>query len=163
MSEWSSKDLPTYEDWLSLSQDDKDEIHLHQWNVYQRDGIGFAYVAAGRLAIASETKVLDVKVVIYHGGEYILEAHVEPSILPSLPGWFEQTFEGFRVRYRGDEAMLAEELMSRELSCPQCLTSFREGLRGISRQDHGTTIVKCGTCPAILLYDADYSLIKEIQ
>jgi hypothetical protein len=86
----------TYEEWLALNDQERESV-LFSWNAYEREGIGFPYTAAGRLAIASETPVLDVRVGTYHGGEYLLQAYVADAAVPNLPTTFEQTFEGFRV------------------------------------------------------------------
>ena len=86
----------TYEEWLALS-DEQREATLFAWNAYEREGVGFPYTAAGRLAIASETPVLDVRVGTYHGGEYVLHAYVADSAVTNLPKMLQQTFEGFRV------------------------------------------------------------------
>ncbi|HEY7087293.1 MAG TPA: hypothetical protein VH518_04340 [Tepidisphaeraceae bacterium] len=86
----------TYEDWLALSDAQKQAIKF-QWNAYAREGIGFPLTAAGRLAISSSVPVLDGQVGTYHGGEYVLNMFVAESVVGSLPGMLEQTFEGFRV------------------------------------------------------------------
>ena len=67
--------------------------------VGDREGVGFAYAAAGRLAIASDTPLLDVRLGTYHGGVYVLHAYVEDAAVPNLPKMLEQTFEGFRVAW----------------------------------------------------------------
>ena len=90
-------DLPAnYEAWLALSDEQRDALMMG-WNAYEREGIGFAYTAAGRLAIASATPVLDIRIGTYHGGEYLLHPYVDDAALPNLPKPLEQTFEGFRV------------------------------------------------------------------
>jgi len=86
----------TYDEWLALDDTQKQAV-LFAWNVYEREGIGFPYTAAGRLALASKVPVLDVEVGTYHGGEYVLHLYVEDAAVPSLPKMLEQTFEGFRV------------------------------------------------------------------
>jgi hypothetical protein len=92
-------DMPrTYEHWISLSDEQRDAVRA-SWNAYEREGIGFAYAAAGRLAIASSTPVLDIRVGIYHGGEYVLHAYVADCAVADLPKLPEQTFEGFRVAW----------------------------------------------------------------
>ena len=86
----------TYDEWLALS-DEQQATVLLAWDAYGREGIGFPYTAAGRLAIASETPVLDLRVGTYHGGEYVLHAYVADAAIPILPRSLQQTFEGFRV------------------------------------------------------------------
>lgn len=88
----------TYEDWLALSDEQREAVAA-SWNAYEREGIGFAYAAAGRLAIASDTPVLDVRIGTYHGGEYLLHAYVDDAAVTKLPKLLEQTFEGFRVAW----------------------------------------------------------------
>jgi hypothetical protein len=70
-----------YEDWLSLGEEEREAV-LMSWNAYEREGIGFPYIAAGRLALTSETPVLDVRVGTYHGGEYVLHAYVADDLVP---------------------------------------------------------------------------------
>lgn len=86
----------TYDDWLRLSDEQRDAVHA-AWDAYEREGIGFALTAGGRLAISSEIPVLDIRVGVFHGGEYVLHATVNAAFIPQLPGSLEQTFEGFRV------------------------------------------------------------------
>jgi hypothetical protein len=85
-----------YEDWLALSETERQAVH-QGWNVYDREGYGFAVCAAGRLVIQSPTKIYHVEVGTYHGGEYVLHACVADEDFPKLPRQFEQTFEGFKV------------------------------------------------------------------
>jgi hypothetical protein len=90
----------SYVEWLALSDDERRHVHFELWNVYERDGIGFAFAAAGRLAISSPTKILDVRIETYHGGEYLIGAFVNDVAIDTLPPPLEQSFEGFRVAYR---------------------------------------------------------------
>jgi hypothetical protein len=85
-----------YDEWLALTDEQRDAVLLN-WDAYEREGIGFPYVAAGRLAIASATPILDVRVGTYHGGEYVLHAFVADAAISNLPKSLEQSFEGFRV------------------------------------------------------------------
>ena len=85
-----------YEDWLALDEEQR-EVVLMSWNAYEREGIGFPYIAAGRLALTSDTAILDVRVGTYHGGEYVLHAYVADAAVPNLPPMLQQSFEGFRV------------------------------------------------------------------
>jgi hypothetical protein len=87
----------TYDEWLALSDEERDEVHLHQWNAYERDGIAFAFMAAARLAMQSPHKVLDVKIGTYHCGEYLLRLTVSQEDHRNYPPMLTQTFEGFRV------------------------------------------------------------------
>ena len=90
-------DLPdNYEAWLALSDSERDAL-VGGWNAYEREGIGFAYTAAGRLAIVSATPILDLRIGTYHGGEYLIHAYVDDAAVPDLPSPLEQAFEGFRV------------------------------------------------------------------
>jgi hypothetical protein len=86
----------TYEEWLALTDEQREAV-LMSWNAYAREGIAFPYIAAGRLALVSETPVLDVRVGTYHCGEYLLHAYVADEAVASLPRMLEQKFEGFRV------------------------------------------------------------------
>ena len=86
-----------YEAWLSLSPEDQEKVHLGVWKTYEREGFGFPFTAAGRLAICSEVKVLDCCIGTYHGGEYVLHMYVSDEDYPSMPKSLKQVFEGFRV------------------------------------------------------------------
>lgn len=87
----------TYDEWLGLSEDERDRIHHEAWNVYDRDGIGIATVAAGRLALASRVRVLDTRIGTYHGDELVLHMCVSDQDQPTMPQLLSQRFEGFRV------------------------------------------------------------------
>ncbi len=89
--------VETYEDWLALSDDERDEVHFRDWNVYLRDGIAIAYIAAARLALQSPWKVLDISIGAYHGGEYTLDLTVSAEDFPKCPPRLTESFEGFRV------------------------------------------------------------------
>ena len=86
----------TYDEWLSLGNEEREAV-LMSWNGYEREGIGFPYIAAGRLALNSPIPVLDVCVGTYHGGEYVLHAYVDDAAVAGLPPMLQQSFEGFRV------------------------------------------------------------------
>jgi len=88
--------LSTYDEWLALTDEQQQEMSS-SWDDMKREGIGFAYAAAGRLAIASSTPTLDIRIGTYHGGEYLIHAHVDDALVAELPKPLEQTFEGFRV------------------------------------------------------------------
>ena len=83
---------------LELSDEQREAVAT-SWNAYEREGIGFAYAAAGRLAIASDTPVLDVRIGTYHCGEYLVHAYVDDAAVPKLLKMLEPTFEGFRVAW----------------------------------------------------------------
>lgn len=91
--------LSSYEDWLALTDSEKHAAH-RGWNVYDREGYGFPVCATGRLIISSQTKIFEVEVGIWHGGEYVLSAYVADEDYPKMPPPLEQTFEGFRVFWR---------------------------------------------------------------
>ena len=91
--------ITTYEDWLALNDLQRRSV-AEKWNAYKGEGLGFAHVAAGRLAIASSIPVLHIRVGIYHGGEYILNLFVDDKVIATMPMRFEQNFEGFRVGWR---------------------------------------------------------------
>lgn len=87
----------TYDEWLALSDEERDDVHLHQWNVYARDGLAIAFMAATRLAMEAPYTILDISVGTYHGGEYLLHLTVSREDHENCPRMLEQTFEGFRV------------------------------------------------------------------
>jgi len=87
----------TYDQWLALSDAEREDIKLNHWNAYAREGIAFAYMAAARLAMESSCDVLSIQIGTYHGGEYILRMTVSQEDYERCPPPLEQTFEGFRV------------------------------------------------------------------
>jgi hypothetical protein len=89
----------TYEDWLALLPEQREEIHFKSWNVYKRDGFAIAFMAAVRLAFQTSFRVLEIQVGTYHGGEYILRLSVSQEDYLNCPQWLQQTFEGFRVAW----------------------------------------------------------------
>lgn len=89
-----------YDEWLELSEKERDRLHLTVWNTYKREGYPIALHAASRLALQSEFTVLIVQIETYHGGEYLLGMTVPESEYPMCPGVWDQRFEGFRVAWR---------------------------------------------------------------
>jgi len=89
-------EIHSYDDWLALSDQERLDTKLG-WDAYQRESIGFPYVAAGRLAIASDRKILDVSVGTYHGGEYLIHATVSDDVFRECPPMLSEEFEGFRI------------------------------------------------------------------
>ena len=87
----------TYEDWLTLSAEDRKAIHFETWDVYARDGVAIAYTAAARLALTSDRKILNIEIGTYHGGEYVLHMIVAAEDYKHCPPMLEDEFEGFRV------------------------------------------------------------------
>lgn len=79
---------------LALTAEQREAVQA-AWEGYEREGSGFAYTAAGRLAVASEPLGLEVAIGTFQGGEYLLHMHVAEAALPDLRDW--ETFEGFRV------------------------------------------------------------------
>jgi hypothetical protein len=86
-----------YDEWLALSDDEKQHVHLKVWDVFERDGFAFANMAAARLAMQSEKRVLDIKIIAFLGGEWVLQPIVSEADCDNCPSMLEQTFEGFRV------------------------------------------------------------------
>jgi hypothetical protein len=87
----------TYEDWLALSDQQRKEVHLKEWNVYRRDGITIAFMAAVRLAQTCKKRVLDIQIGTYHGGEYLLHITVSKEDYRDCPPMLTESFEGFRI------------------------------------------------------------------
>ncbi len=85
-----------YDDWLKLGESERESI-VQSWDPYARENLGFPYVAAGRLAIASKKRIVDLAVGIYHGGVYVIHATVSAEDYPSCPPPLQETFEGFHV------------------------------------------------------------------
>jgi len=92
-----SRPVKTYEDWLALSDEERKEIHFREWNVYRRDGIAIAFMAATRFALQSKRKILDIQIGTYHGGEYLLHLTVSEEDHKDCPPMLTENFEGFRV------------------------------------------------------------------
>lgn len=89
-------EIQRYEDWLALTDQERIAIK-RSWNAYERESIGFPYIAAGRLAIASARKILDLRIGTYHGGEYLIHATVSGSDFKECPPMVTEEFEGFRI------------------------------------------------------------------
>ncbi|WP_038158559.1 hypothetical protein [Verrucomicrobium sp. BvORR106] len=89
----------TYDEWLALSESERDVVHHQQWNVYDREGYVIAMTAAVRLAEACGLKVSHLEVGTFHGGEYVLHLAVPDDDCRALPKHLEQRFEGFRVAW----------------------------------------------------------------
>ena len=87
----------TYEAWLTLTPDERKNVHFKTWDVYARDGVAIAYSAAARLALTSDRKVLNIEIGTYHGGEYLLHMIVSAEDYKDCPPMLEDEFEGFRV------------------------------------------------------------------
>lgn len=87
----------TYQDWLKLNDEQRDEIHFRQWNVYERDGYIITHMAASRLAEGSHLKIFDIRIGTYHGDEYTLDPYVSDIDYQNCPPMLQQVFEGFRV------------------------------------------------------------------
>jgi hypothetical protein len=87
----------TYEDWLLLTEEERDHVHSVLWNAYARTGVAFAFSAAARLAMGSPFGVLNIRIGTYHCGEYLLYLTVSADDFPKCPPPREQRFEGFRV------------------------------------------------------------------
>lgn len=86
-----------YNEWLSMSDEQREETHFRTWNVYERDGFPIAHMAASRLAMITKFKIYDIRIGTYHGGEYTLEPYVSNFDYSKCPPMLEQSFEGFRV------------------------------------------------------------------
>lgn len=135
-----------YEDWLALSNEERDKIHFKIWKVYERDGIGFAYAAAGRLAAQSPFKVYDLAIGIYHRDEYLLELFLHPDEFLESPRMFEEKFEGFRVRYSAESGLVIEEFEKKGIRCPKCSEPFTvksSSFRSAGMQHDGSYFVNC--------------------
>ena len=87
----------TYEEWLALSDEERRHVHLNKWNVYAREGLAIAFMAATRLALQSSRKILDIQIGTYHCGEYLLHMTVSEEEFRDCPPMLAESFEGFRV------------------------------------------------------------------
>lgn len=87
----------TYEAWLGLSDQQRKEVHFKEWNVYARDGIAIAFMAATRLALQCNKRVFDIEIGTYHCGEYLLHLTVSEQDYRDCPPMLTDSFEGFRV------------------------------------------------------------------
>jgi hypothetical protein len=87
----------TYEDWLALSDEERKEVHFNEWNVYARDGIAIAFMAATRLALQCQKRVQEIQIGTYHGGEYLLQLTVSQEDFRDCPPMLAESFEGFRI------------------------------------------------------------------
>ena len=87
----------TYDEWLALTDEERDHIKFNAWDAYERTGVAFAFMAAARMAMQSPFEVLDIQIGTYHGGEYLLHLTVSANDFQKCPPMLEQRFEGFRV------------------------------------------------------------------
>src|SRR6266404_1937653 len=101
------RSVKTYDDWLALSDEERKDVHFRDWNVYARDAIGIAFMAATRLALQSKRKILDIQIGTYHGGEYLLHLTVSDEEYRDCPPMLAESFEGFRVVWIPQRAFLA--------------------------------------------------------
>ena len=116
------KRLPSYDEWLSYPEEEKDRIHLQEWNTHEREGYPIALHAASRLALQTENTVLDVMIETYHGGEYLLGLTVPREQYDRCPGMWDQRFEGFRVAWRPyDPPVLPPEALQARLEAEQVM------------------------------------------
>jgi hypothetical protein len=114
--------MPTYEEWLSYSEAERDRIHLQEWNAYEREGYQIALHAASRLALNTEFTVLNVEIETYHCGEYLLGLTVPREQYERCPGMWDQRFEGFRVAWRPyDPPVLPPEVLQSRLEAQQIM------------------------------------------
>lgn len=152
-----------YEQWLALSDADKKEIHFNVWNVYKREGIGFAYAAAGRLAAQSPYRVFDLKIGTYHGGEYLLEIEVHPDDILIAPDWFKEKSDGFRVVYQAASHLVWERIVERAMKCPSCQKPYQddgEGSAGMGKD--GGYVANCPNCHSAHWYDPEFNLTESL-
>jgi hypothetical protein len=91
-----STKIDSYEDWLAMTDKERLDTKM-SWDAYERESIGVAYTAAGRLAITSERKILDLAIGTYHGGEYLIHATVSQEDFKDCPPMLTEEFEGFRI------------------------------------------------------------------
>lgn len=91
-----SAEIHSYDDWLALSDQERFDAKM-AWNDNEREMIGIPYTAAGRLAIQSTRRILDVNVGAYHGGEYLIHATVSDENYKDCPPMLSEEFEGFRI------------------------------------------------------------------
>jgi len=44
--------LLTYDEWLALSDPERENVKLHQWNAYARDGVAIVFMGCDTASIA---------------------------------------------------------------------------------------------------------------
>jgi hypothetical protein len=104
-------DPQTYDEWLALSEDERDATKCFIWNAYRRSGVAFAFTAACRLAMQSRHAVLDIAIGTYHGGEYVLHMIVSEHDFKECPPFLDQRFEGFRVVWQPERSFAIDPVI----------------------------------------------------
>lgn len=95
----------SYDEWLKLTDEEQNALHLETWDTYKREGYPIALHAASRLALQSNKTILSAWIGTYHGGEYLLEFAVPSAELDSCPAPLSERFEGFRTMWHDHERM----------------------------------------------------------
>jgi hypothetical protein len=101
----------TYDDWLALSEDERDATKCFIWNAYRRTGVAFAFTAACRLAMQSRHADLDIAIGTYHGGEYVLIMIVSEEDFSDCPPFLSQRFEGFHVVWQPERSFAIDPVI----------------------------------------------------
>ena len=100
-----------YDEWLALSEDERDATKCFIWNAYRRTGVAFAFTAACRLAMQSRHAVLDIAIGTYHGGEYVLIMIVSEKDFIDCPPFLSQRFEGFQVVWQPERSFAIDPVI----------------------------------------------------
>ncbi|MBB6052480.1 hypothetical protein [Armatimonas rosea] len=58
----------TLDEWLALSPDEQETIHLDQWNVYQGEGAQIGLALCDKFVQEHLGQVTDAELYVYHGG-----------------------------------------------------------------------------------------------
>ncbi|TWB87043.1 hypothetical protein FB106_1272 [Synechococcus sp. Ace-Pa] len=110
------------EQWISATDDERSE-QSSEWDAYSREGLGYALVACGQLAIESRGMVVDALPGIYHGGSWVINAYVRHADLSSCPPSLKVYVLGFPVCWiglnGGGDQMGQASLMSKPASAPE--------------------------------------------
>lgn len=90
----------TYRAWKKLSWEEQKRISW-PWNTFRGEGSEIAHAAARAFKRKYRDKVKHVRVGLYHGGLYSLDARIKDYIRPKLPTMFQGFIvNGFHDRYR---------------------------------------------------------------
>jgi hypothetical protein len=92
-------EIKSYEDWLTLPEEEQVRLQTEVWNTNSREGVAFAFIAGGRFSFQSTYKVLDIRVGMFHGGVYVFYLYVGDEDFEKISPGQQFEFEGFIGAY----------------------------------------------------------------
>jgi hypothetical protein len=99
----------TLDEWLALSSNEQETIHLSQWNVYQGEGAELGTALRDKFVQEHAGEVTAAELYVYHGGVWIITAYVPKALLPQFEEKQMEMYHGFLVNYVDDVHLKATE------------------------------------------------------